>query len=116
MRMPQEASGLTLQATREVTRSTFERHGTRTRAILHCRSRFQSIIIRDVSRSGIKLENAAGLIPGDAVTIELLSHRNLRGKVAWSVASFAGVVFDSPLPEHDPLLTCLLYTSDAADE
>jgi len=51
------------------------------------------------------MENAAGLIPGDAVTIELLSRRNLRGKVAWSVASFAGVVFDSPLAEHDPLLT-----------
>ena len=104
--MRQEASGPTLLATaKEVTQRSFGRYGTRTRAILHSHGRFQSIIIRDISRSGIKMENAAGLIPGDAVTIELLSRRNLRGKVAWSVASFAGVVFDSPLAEHDPLLT-----------
>ena len=50
------------------------------------------------------MENAAGVIPGDAVTIELLSRRKLPGKVAWSIASFAGVVLDSELAKDDPLL------------
>ncbi len=105
IRMRHEASSQILLATAsEATRRSFERHEIRARALLHSRGRFQTIILRDIARSGIKLQNAAGLIPGDAVTIELLSRRKLPGKVAWSVASFAGIVLDSPLAEDDPLL------------
>ena len=104
--MRREASNPTpIAKANEVERRSFERHEPRTHAILHSRSHFQSVTIRDISRGGIKLENAFGLMPGDVVRIELLPRRHLQGKVAWSVASFCGVVFDNPLVEHDPLLT-----------
>jgi hypothetical protein len=103
--MRQEASNPTpIAKANEVKRRSFERHETSAHVILHSRSHFQSVAIFDISRGGIKLENAFGLMPGDAVTIELLPRRYLRGKVAWFVAPFCGVVFDNPLVEHDPLL------------
>jgi len=52
----------------------------------------------------MKLKNAFGLVPGDVVTVELLSNRTLEGTVMWSVAPYTGIAFDELLPEDDPLL------------
>jgi hypothetical protein len=52
----------------------------------------------------MKLENVLRLMPGDVVTIELLSSRSLVGTVVWSVASFCGVEFETPLVGDDPLI------------
>jgi len=82
----------------------FERHETKVRAISHVRDRFQSVLIRDVSSGGIKLEKAFGLVSGDIVTIELLSGRTFQGKVMWSVAPFCGIAFENTLYQHDLLL------------
>lgn len=73
-------------------------------AIVHCRRRFQSVVIRDISPGGMKLENVLGLMPGDVVTIELMSSRSLVGTVTWSVASFCGIAFETPLAGDDPLI------------
>jgi len=83
---------------------SFERHETKMRALLHFRARFQSVLIRDVSHGGMKLERAFGLMPGDIVMIELLSGRTFLGKVIWSVAPFCGLAFEKTLDQHDPLL------------
>ena len=82
----------------------FERHDTRMRALLHFRARYQSVIVRDVSPGGMKLEKAFGLMPGDIVTIELMSGRAFQGKVMWSVAPFCGLAFENTLEQQDPLL------------
>lgn len=52
----------------------------------------------------MKLKNAYGLVPGDVVTVELLSDRTLVGTVVWSVAPYTGVTFDELLSDDDPLL------------
>jgi hypothetical protein len=89
------------------TRRTFERRSTWVQAALHFDGRTQSIVVRDVSRGGMKIEFAYGLSPGDQVSIELMSGRVLKATVAWSVAAYCGVEFPSPLNEDDPVLeTC----------
>jgi hypothetical protein len=85
-------------------RRASRRCSAKMRAIVHCRDRFQSVVIRDISPSGMKLENVLRLMPGDVVTIELLSSRSLVGTVVWSVASFCGIEFETPLVDNDPLI------------
>jgi len=82
----------------------FTPRNTWVHALLHCRGRTQSVVIRDVSLGGMKLEFAFGLVPGDEVEVELTSARKLQGTIAFSVAAYCGVAFPTPLAEDDPLL------------
>jgi len=86
-------------------RTTFAPRNAWVHALLHSKGQTQSIIIRDVSRGGMKFEFAYGLKPGDEVEIELTSARKLRGTIVFSVAAYCGVEFPTPLAEDDPLLT-----------
>jgi hypothetical protein len=89
------------------TRRLFERRNTWVQALLHFDGRTQSIVIRDVSRGGIRIEFAYGLAPGDRIEIELNSGRRLAGTIAWSVAAYCGVELQTLLAEDDPVLeTC----------
>jgi len=83
---------------------SFERRSIRKHAILHCHDRVQTIVIRDISVGGMKIQNAFGLLTGDPVKIELLTRRVLDGTVAWSIPPYCGVKFNAPLSEDDPLL------------
>ncbi|MEM6498888.1 MAG: PilZ domain-containing protein [Pseudomonadota bacterium] len=83
----------------------FSRQLVSIRAFLHFGGRFQSTLIRDLSRSGAGLRGAVGVIPGDRVNIELLDGRAISGKVKWWLAGNCGVAFDTKLEENDPLLT-----------
>ena len=85
-------------------RRSFARRKARLDAILTMHGRFQRILIHNISRSGMKLKNAFGLVPGDAVTVELLFDRTLEGTVMWSVAPYTGLAFDELLAADDPLL------------
>lgn len=88
-------------------RSADQRRNTWVHAELRSHGRTQSVILRDVSRGGARLEFAYGLAPGDEIEIDLMSGRTLRGTVAWSVAAYCGVEFPSLLGEDDPVLeTC----------
>jgi PilZ domain-containing protein len=82
----------------------FERETIRKNAILYSHDRMQSVLIRDISCGGMKIQNAFGLMPGDATRIELLTRRCFEGTVAWSVPPYCGIKFDKPLTEDDPLL------------
>jgi hypothetical protein len=84
---------------------TSERHPIRKHAILHCHDRVQTILVRDISAGGMKIQNAFGLIAGDAVRVELLTRRAFDGTVAWSVPPYCGIKFHTPLAENDPLIT-----------
>jgi PilZ domain len=64
-------------------RRSFARRKARLDAILTVHGRFQRILIHNISRSGMKLKNAFGLVPGDVVTVELLFDRTLEGTVMW---------------------------------
>lgn len=82
-----------------------ERRPIRKHAILHYQDRTQTILIRDISRGGMKIQNAFGLMAGDVVRIELITRRGFEGKVAWSQPPYCGVRFAALLDEDDPLLT-----------
>jgi hypothetical protein len=86
------------------TRRTFERRNTWVQAVVHFQGHDQSVVVRDVSRGGMKIEFAYGLTPGDQIKVEFMSGRKLEGTVAWSVAAYCGVEFPSPIAEDDPLL------------
>jgi PilZ domain len=81
-----------------------ERHGIRKHAILHCHDRVQTVLLRDISSGGVKIQNAFGLVAGDTVRLELLTRRTFEGTVAWSVPPYCGIRFTTPLAEDDPLL------------
>ena len=83
---------------------TSERQGIRKHAILHCHDRVQTVLIRDISAGGVKIQNAFGLVTGDPVQVELLTRRTFEGKVAWSVPPYCGIEFNTPLAQDDPLL------------
>jgi PilZ domain len=86
------------------TRRTFERRNTWVCAVVHFKGRTQSVVVRDVSRGGMKIEFTYGLAPGDQIEIEFMSGRKLQGTVAWSVAAYCGVEFPTLLAEDDPVL------------
>lgn len=86
------------------TRRTFDRRNTWVHALLRFEDRTQSIVIRNISRGGMKIEFAYGMMPGDKIEIELMSTRKLQGTIAWSVAAYCGVEFAAPLDEDDPVL------------
>ena len=81
----------------------FKRETIRKNAILYSHDRMQSVLIRDISCGGMKVQNAFGLMPGDAIRIELLTRRSFEGTVARSVPPYCGIKFNKPL-EDDPLL------------
>lgn len=84
-----------------------ERRTVRKHAILHCHGRVQTVLIRDVSAGGMKLQDAFGLMRGDSVRIELLTRRAFEGTVAWSVPPYCGIKFTAKLEADDPLLKML---------
>jgi hypothetical protein len=85
-------------------RRLFERQETRIEAILQVHGRCQNVLIHNISRVGIKLKDAYGLMPGDIITAEL-SRRTLEGTVVWSVPPYTGIALDTQLADDDPLLT-----------
>jgi PilZ domain len=85
-------------------RRTFERRNTWVYAVVHFKGRAQSVVIRDISRCGMKIEFVYGLMPGDQIRIELMSGCALQGTIAWSVAAYCGVEFPTLLAEDDPVL------------
>lgn len=82
-------------------RLPFKRHAPMRHALLQAHGKIQGPSIRSISRSGIKLDGAFGLEPGDAVTVRLPSHQSVNGTVEWSVGGFCGVIFSQPLAEDD---------------
>ncbi len=89
----------------------FARQKTRWDAVLYVHGRFQNIIIHNISRSGMKLKNAFGLVPGDVVSVELVSHRIFDGTVVWSVAPYTGIAFTEFLEDDDPILAGVRWRS-----
>jgi hypothetical protein len=82
-----------------------ERRPIRKHAILHYLDRAQTILIRDISRGGMKIQNAFGLMAGDTIRIELVTRRAFEGTVAWAQPPYCGIKFATELAADDPLLT-----------
>ena len=74
------------------------------RAVLHCKYRFQSIVIRNISRGGAGLDNCGHLIENDKVVISLLNGRRIEARVRWWLAGVCGVQFNQLLEPTDILL------------
>ncbi len=73
-------------------------------AVVRANGKVQCPSIRSMTRSGIRLDGAFGLKPGDSVSVKLPSQTTVNGTVGWSVAGFCGVDFAAPLSEDDPAL------------
>lgn len=76
-----------------------KRHETTLPSILNCRGSLQTVVIRDISKSGAKVSQTYGLFPGDPVTLRLPDRTKVSGKVVWSLGSDCGIQFDVPLLE-----------------
>ncbi|MDX2308565.1 MAG: PilZ domain-containing protein [Hyphomicrobium sp.] len=61
-------------------------------------------VVRDASAGGLGLDQVHGVQPGDVLAVELQSGRRFHGVVAWSKYGKAGLRFDIPLPDDDPLI------------
>jgi hypothetical protein len=85
-------------------RRLYDRVETSVDALLYIHGRTQRIVIHNISRGGMKLKGAFGLMIGDVVTIELVNRRTFGGTVVWAIAPYTGITFDSALAEDDPLL------------
>lgn len=60
---------------------------------------------REISKNGIGLNCERGFKLRDPLLLELRSGRQIKGIVVWSKAGKVGVQFDSPLADHDPLIS-----------
>jgi hypothetical protein len=60
-------------------------------------------IAKDVSTSGLGLEQVKGLVPQKVALVEFADGRCLAGVVVWAKGSAAGLKFDRPLGLDDPL-------------
>ena len=86
-------------------RRSGERRHTAISALLHVHGREQRIFIHNISRGGMKLKDAVGLVVGDYIAVDLLPDRKLKGTVVWAVAPYVGIAFEHSLGDDDPLLT-----------
>jgi hypothetical protein len=75
-------------------------HAPTQHVLLKADGKVQFPSVRSLSRTGVKLDGAFGLQPGDAVTVKLPSEQTVGGSVAWSVGGFCGVVFAEPLDDE----------------
>lgn len=82
-------------------------HAPTSHALLQAHGKAQYPSIRSITRSGIKLDGAFGLKPGDDVMVKLPTHQALIGTVDWSVGGFCSVTFATPLAEDDEALADL---------
>ena len=87
-------------------RRSFPRRPVRWNAIIYHRARIggSPILIRNISRGGMMLENAFGLIQRDRVRVVLMSGRMFEGEIMWTLAPYCGFKFDRELLEDDSLL------------
>jgi hypothetical protein len=62
------------------------------------------VIVRNVSRGGMMLENAFGAMQADRMRVVLLSGRAFEGEIMWTVAPYCGFRFDAEVAENDPIM------------
>lgn len=103
--MEYSATRLQNYARRTLTyRPPFKRHQPVRYALLQAHGKVQCPSIRSISSTGIRLDGAFGLQPGDAVSVRLPSQQTVSGSVDWAVAGFCGIVFSHALATDDPCL------------
>lgn len=74
---------------------------THTRAIVYREMVCLPTVIRDISNSGVCLSGAAGLFPGQALTIALLNGEKRDGVVRWWLNDCCGIQFKQCLAIDD---------------
>lgn len=72
--------------------------------VLRHKGKTSTIIVKDISTTGLGLARTPELKPDEVVQIELNGGRRLMGVVVWATGGTAGVRFGKPLPPNDPLL------------
>jgi PilZ domain len=101
-------SGYTQAHAEQDTYRLLRRHNrfrTNIRAVLTHGDRFQTTILKDISRGGACLYGAYGAMPGDEISIDLCSGRRLDAVVRWWIYGHCGVAFTVELDGDDQLLS-----------
>lgn len=71
--------------------------------IIECKGKEHRALVSNISAGGVGIERTPPLSPRSVVVIEI-KERCFTGRVVWVSASSAGIKFDTPLREEDPLL------------
>jgi hypothetical protein len=91
-----------------------ERFPVATTAMIDIRGRAATVKVRDVSRSGVKLEAVDDIASGQRVTVTIRGSRALEGRVAWAGGGHCGVQFETPGLEADEVQRLVKETSAKA--
>jgi len=73
-----------------------ERFAVATTALVDAGGRAANVKVRDVSRSGVKLEAVDGIANGQRVTVTIRGLRALEGRLTWTGGGHCGVQFEPP--------------------
>jgi methyl-accepting chemotaxis protein len=73
-----------------------ERFAVATTALVDAGGRTANVKVRDISRSGAKLEAADGMASGQRITVTIRSLRALEGRVTWAGGGHCGIQFEPP--------------------
>jgi uncharacterized protein (DUF58 family) len=107
--MQDDSERVTIRRQPERRQGQARRHG-RMSALLHVRARFQTVVVVDYSEGGVQIEGSFGLVPGDVMTLELLTGHRIDIRVVWSLGSKLGASFSEQLVEGDPVLAALEWS------
>jgi hypothetical protein len=107
--MQDDSERVTIRRQPERRQGQARRHG-RMSALLHVRARWQTVVVVDYSEGGVQIEGSFGLVPGDVITLELLTGHRIDIKVVWSLGSKLGARFSERLMEGDPVLAALEWS------
>jgi len=73
-------------------------------AFVHHGDRFQHVRVMNYSHGGLMLDGTFGLMPGDAIEVELVSGLRIAARVVWSLGGRTGVAFPVSLSPAHPVM------------
>ena len=73
-----------------------------------CMGQERTVLVADVSKSGMGIDFAEGFAEGNRIEIKLSTGRLFCGRIVWSAGARAGVRFDQELSDND----CLFSSDD----
>ncbi len=71
--------------------------------VVECKGKEHRAVVTNISAGGAGLENVPGLTARSTVVVEI-GERCMSGRIVWQSGKSAGIRFDRPLKEDDPLL------------
>jgi hypothetical protein len=104
----QSSAGVTMMAPGadgpSSTRRKYDRRRVMVNAFVHRGDRFQHVRVVNYSHGGLQLDGTFGLMPRDAIEVELVSGLRIAARVVWSLGGRTGVMFPVTLSPAHPVM------------